>query len=158
VIVIQSYEGGLTGVRSANAEVKLHLGRDPALADQPVLRVEYPAPGANPAGRDVWCDVEQTDWRSGRAIVFRVRPEGAARLSVSFMDRNRVAYTHWVDLQSGEWQTVRIPFDQIRPNPYFQPPGANTAAQIDVSEVARLGFAPQEKSAGRLAISRFVVE
>ena len=158
MIVIQCYEGGLTGVRSANADVKLHRERDPALADQPVLRVEYPAPGANPAGRDVWCDVEQTDWTSGRAIVFQVRPEHATRLSVSFMDRNRVAYTHWVDLQSGAWQTVRIPLDQIRPNPYFQPPGANTGAPIDVSEVARLGFAPQDKSAGELTISGFVVE
>jgi hypothetical protein len=29
---------------------------------------------------------------------------------------------------------------------------------IDVSEVARLGFAPQDSSAGQLIVGRFVVE
>jgi hypothetical protein len=53
--------------------------------------------------------------------------------------------------------TVRIAFDEIRPNPYFQPPGANTDAPLDVSEVTRIGFAPQDQGAGRLMISRIVV-
>jgi hypothetical protein len=78
-------------------------------------------------------------------------------LSVSFLDRNGVAYTTWTELQGGAWQTVRISFDQIRPIPYFQPPGANIGAPIDVSEVLRIGFAPQDQAAGRMAISRFVV-
>jgi hypothetical protein len=55
------------------------------------------------------------------------------------------------------WQTVQISFDEVRPNPYFQPPDAKTGAPIDVSDVQRIGFAPQDKAAGRLAISRFVV-
>ena len=158
MIVIQSYESGLTGVRSANADVKLHLERDPAMGDQPVLRVEYPAPGANPAGRDVWCDVAQTDWTSGRAIVFQVRPEHAPDCRCrSWIETGLRIRTGWI-CRVGAWQTVRIPLDQIRPNPYFQPPGANTGAPIDVSEVARLGFAPQDKSAGQLTIGGFVVE
>jgi hypothetical protein len=158
MIVIQSYQGGLSGVQCANAAVKLHLGSDPALPDEQVLFVEYPAPGANPAGRDVWCEVEDRNWTVGTAIVFQIRPDHALRLSVSFLDRNRVAYTHWSALQGGAWQTVRIPLDQIRPNPYFQPPGTNTGAPIDVSEVARLGFAPQDPSAGQLIVGGFVVE
>jgi len=76
------------------------------------------------------------------------------RLSVSFMDRNHVAYTHWVELQGGEWQTVRIPFAQLRPNPYFQPPDAKQGAPLDVSEVQRIGFAPQDPGAGHLAIGK----
>jgi hypothetical protein len=157
VIVIQSYEGGLSDIHTANSDVKLSLGRDPALPDGPMLVVEYPAPTGNPAGRDVWCDAEHSDWTSGRAISFQVKPDHAVRLSVSFLDRNRVAYTSWTEPQGAVWQTVRIPFDQIRPNPYFQPPGANTSAPIDVSEVVRLGFAPQDQAAGRLAISGFDV-
>jgi hypothetical protein len=58
------------------------------------------------------------------------------------MDRNRVAYTALVDLRSGQWEAVVIPFDEIAPNPYFQPPGANTEAPLDVSKVERIGFAP----------------
>ena len=157
VIVIQSYEGGLSAVRSANPNVKLSLDRDPALPDQPVLLVEYPASTGNPAERDIWCDAQNVDWTQGRAISFQVKPDHALRLSVSFLDRNRVAYTSWTELQGTAWQTVRISFDQIRPNPYFQPPGAKTGAPIDVSEVTRIGFAPQHQAAGRLAISRFVV-
>jgi uncharacterized protein YndB with AHSA1/START domain len=157
VIVIQSYEAGLAAVRSANPDVKLSLEHDPALPDESVLSVEYPAATGNPAGRDVWCDSETTNWTPGRAISFQVKPDHAIRLSVSFLDRNRVAYTSWTELQGAVWQTVRIAFDEIRPNPYFQPPGANTDAQLDVSDVTRIGFAPQDQGSGRLMISRIVV-
>ena len=156
-IVIQSYERGLSAIRASNPDVKLSLGRDPAVPDGQVLLVDYPAPTGNPAGRDVWCASENTNWTSGRAISFEIRPDHAMRLSVSFQDRNRVAYTSWTQLQGEVWQTVRIAFDQIRPNPYFQPPGANKGSPIDVSEVTSIGFAPQEQAAGHLAISRFVV-
>lgn len=76
---------------------------------------------------------------------------------MSFVDRNRVAYTSWSDLRAGEWQTVRIAFEQLKPNPYFQPPGAQTGAPLDVSEVKAIGFAPQDPQSGRIAISRFVI-
>ena len=156
-IIIQSYEGGLAAIRTANPDIKLSLSRDPASSKGRVLLVDYPSATDDPAGRDVWCDAEQRDWTPGRAVSFRVRSSHATRLSVSFLDRNRVAYTHWTKLRGRRWQTVRIAFDQIRPNPYFQPPGAKTGAPIDVSEVLRIGFAPQDPGAGRLAISSFVV-
>jgi len=157
MIVVHSFDGGLSGVRAANTGLKLSVGRDPELAAQSVLLVEYPAPTGNPAGRDVWCNSENVDWTRGRAIEFQVKPDHGLRLSVSFLDRNRVAYTSWTQLQGGVWQTARIEFDAIRPNPYFQPPGTKTGAPIDVSEVTGIGFAPQDESARRLAIGRFVV-
>jgi len=156
-IVIQSYERGLSAIRAANPAVKLSLGRDPSLPDGLVLSIDYPAPSGNPAGRDIWCDAENADWTRGHAISFQVKPDHAMRLSVSFQDRNRVAYTSWNELKGGVWQTVRIPFDQIQPNPYFQPPGANKGAPIDVSKVTSIGFAPQDPAAGRLAIGPFAV-
>jgi hypothetical protein len=156
-IVIQDYQDGLTGVRASNPDVKLSVSGDPALGDQPVLLVEYPAPTGNPGGRDVWCIAENQDWSAGRAIAFHVKPARALRMSLSFMDRNRVAYTTWKDLIGGEWQEVRIAFDEIRPNPYFQPPDAKKDAPIDVSGVRAIGFAPQDETAGHLAIGRFVV-
>jgi hypothetical protein len=157
VIVIQSFERGLAATRTANPDVKLSIGQDAALPGQWVLLVEYPAPTSDPAARDVWCDAENVDWTRGRAISFQVRSEHDLRLSVSFLDRNGVAYTSWTDLLGETWQTVRIPFDEIRPNPYFQPPGAKKGAPIDVSEVRHIGFSPQDQNAGRFAISRFVV-
>jgi hypothetical protein len=156
-IIIHSYERGLSAIRAANPDVKLSFGRDPSVPEGSVLLVDYPAPTGNPAGRDIWCDAEQADWTRGRAISFQIKPEHTMRLSVSFQDRNRVAYTSWTELKGGVWQTVRIPFDQIRPNPYFQPPGANKGAPIDVSDVKAIGFAPQDQVAGRLAVGRFVV-
>jgi Carbohydrate binding domain (family 11) len=157
VVVIQAYKDGLSGVRTANPDVHLSVGRDPSVPDTPVLFVEYPPPTKDPAGRDVRCDAEQQDWTAGRAIAFQVKPAHALRLSVSFLDRNRVAYTTWTELKGGVWQLVRIPFDEIRPNPYFQPPDAKTGGLIDVSEVKGIAFAPHDPSAGRLAISKFVV-
>lgn len=155
--VIQAFEAGLAAVRIDNPDVKVRLGSDPALPDEPVLSIEYPAPTDDPAGRDVWCDAQHRDWTLGRAIAFRAKPDRPVRLSLSFLDRNQVAYTSWTDLEGGVWQTVRIPFDQIRPNPYFQPPGADTDAPIDVGDVAEFGFAPQGDAAGRLSIGRFVL-
>jgi carbohydrate binding protein with CBM11 domain len=156
-IVVRSYADGLPGVRSANPEMKLSVVRDSAVSDGPVLLVDYPAPTGNPAARDVWCEAEHIDWTAGHALAFQAKPEHAMRISVSFMDRNRVAYTSWSELRAGEWQTVRIAFEQIKPNPYFQPPGSKTGAPLDVSEVKAIGFAPQDSGAGRIAIGPFMV-
>jgi hypothetical protein len=157
VIVIQGYSDGTSGVRAANPDVRLSVGRDPSLPGEPVLFVEYPAPTADPAGRDVQCVAENQDWTAGRAISFQIKSDQPTRLSVSFLDRNRVAYTAWTDLTGGGWQSIRVSFDEIRPNPYFQPPDARTGAPLDVSDVKFLAFAPQDKTSGRLAIGRFVV-
>lgn len=156
-LIIRGYEEGLAAVRAANPEVELSDARDAELGDETVLLVDYPAATGNPGARDVWCEAENRDWSSGSAISFRVKPEAAIRISVSFIDRNKVAYTAWQDLEAGVWQSVRIAFDDIRPNPYFQPPGAKKGSPIDVSDILRIGFAPQSESAGHLAISRFVV-
>ena len=158
VTVIHAFAQGLAGVRAANPDVHLSVGRDPSFSDEPVLVVEYPAPGNDPAGRDVRCDAEHHDWSVGRAIAFQIKPSHALRLSVSFIDRNGVVYTSWVELQAGTWQRVRLAFDEMRPNPYFQPPSAKRGAPIDVSDVAFIAFAPQDRSTGSLSIGRFVVE
>lgn len=156
-IVIQDYRDGLAGVRAANQAVRLTVGRDPSLSDDPVLIVEYPSPTADPASRDVQCTAETLDWTAGRAIEFQIKPDTPLRLSVSFVDRNRVVYTTWTDLKGGVWQLVRIPFDEMRPNPYFQPPDAKKGAPIDVSDVKFIAFAPQDRTSGRLTVGRFVV-
>ena len=157
-MVIHSFGNGLAGVRAANPDVHLSVGRDPSGPDEPVLTVEYPAPTPNPAGRDVQCEAENRNWSGGRAVSFQIKPAHALRLSVSFFDRNRVVYTSWADLDEGVWQTVRFAFADMKPNPYFQPPDARKGSTIDVSDVAFIAFAPQDETAGRLAIGKFVVE
>ena len=157
-LVIHSFKNGLAGVRAANPDVHLSVGRDPSGPDEPVLQVEYPAPTGDPAGRDVQCEAEKRNWSSGRALSFHVKPAHALRLSVSFFDRNRVVYTSWADLKEGVWQPVRFAFAEMKPNPYFQPPDAKQGSAIDVSDVGFIAFAPQDQTSGRLAIGRFVVE
>ena len=155
--VIQAYRAQLAGVHARNPDVELSVGYDPTLGEEPVLFVTYPAATDDPAGRDVWCDAENQDWSAGRAISFSVKPDHAMKISVSFFDRNRVAYTSWIELQGGVWQPVRVSFEEIRPNPYFQLPDAKAGAPIDVSDVKRVAFAPQNPKSGRLSISKFVV-
>jgi hypothetical protein len=140
-----------------NPDVHLSVGRDASISDERVLLVEYPAPTNDPAGRDVHCAAENHDWTGGRAIAFQIKPEHAMRLSLSLVDRNRVVYTAWTDLKGGEWQLVRIPFDEISPNPFFQPPDAKTGAPLDVSDVKGVAFAPQDKAPGHLSVGKFVV-
>jgi hypothetical protein len=105
----------------------------------------------------VQCDARATDWSGGRALAFRVKSAQPSRISVSFIDRNRVVYTSWTDLKGEAWEEVRIPFDAVRPNPYFQPPDAKKGAPIDVKDVKFIAFAPQDKAAGRLMIDRFAL-
>src|SRR6478672_6411185 len=147
-ILIHAYQSDLAGIRAANPDVHLSVGRDPSGPDEPVLFVEYPEPTTEPAGRDVQCDAESHDWSGGRAISFQIRPSHGMRLSVSFFDRNRVLYTAWTDLRGDVWQPVRIAFEGIRPNPYFQPPGARLDSAIDVSDVRFIAFAPQDRTSG----------
>ena len=156
-IIVHDFTDELTGVRAANPEVHLRIGRDRSVAGERVLLVDYPGPTNDPAGRDVQCAARNQDWTGGRAISFQIKPAHAMRLSVSFVDRNGVVYTAWTDLTGGTWQMVRIPFDDIRPNPFFQPPGAKTGAALDVSDVKFIAFAPQDKTSGQMAIGRFIV-
>ena len=156
-IIVHDFSDELTGVRAANPEVHLRVGRDRSVDGERVLLVDYPGPTKDPAGRDVRCAARNQDWTGGRAISFQAKPAHAMRLSVSFVDRNGVVYTAWTNLTAGVWQTVRIPFDEIRPNPFFQPPGAKTGAALDVSDVKFVAFAPQDEMPGQLAIGRFVV-
>jgi hypothetical protein len=149
-IGVRAFDNGLAGVRTTSPQMKLSV--EDVSRQGPVLVVEYPAASGDPAARDVWCEVENSDWSGAKQLVFNARAERAMRLSVSFLDRNRVAYTHWVELEAGSWQTVWIAFGQLRPNPYFQPRDAKKGAPLDVSEVQRIGFAPQDSGAGRLAI------
>jgi hypothetical protein len=157
VIVIHAFDEGLAGVRAANPAVHLSVARDSSVTDERVLIVDYPAPTDDPAGRDVQCAAEKQDWTGGRAISFQIKPDHSLRMSLSFLDRNRVAYTAWTELKGGLWQLVRIPLDEIRPNPFFQPPDARTGRPIDVSDVKGIAFAPQDETSGRLAIGKFVV-
>ena len=153
IAVVHTFKNGLAGTL-ANDAVKLRIIADSAAIRDSVLVVEYSAPNGNPAARDVRLEAEHTSWSEGTALRFEARPEHASRISVSFVDRNGVAYTAWKNLRGGMWQTVRVGFDEIRPNPYFQPPGAKLGSRIDVSEVKWMAFAPQDSEAGRLEIRR----
>jgi hypothetical protein len=155
--VIHDFANGLVGVRSAKPELKLRVDRDSAAGGEPLLLIDYPAPSGDPAGRDVYLEAAHRDWTTGSALLFRIKPSHATRLSVSFLDRNHVAYTTWAEIRGGVWQSIRIPFSEIRPNPYFQPPDAKRGASQDVSDVGGIGLAPHDSASGQLAISRIVV-
>ena len=156
-IVIQSFKGEISRTCSAKADFRLSVGRDPAVADQAVLIVEYPILARDPAARDVQCTAENRNWSAGRAIAFQIKPDHAMTFSLSFFDGNRVAYTAWRELKGGVWQRIRVPFDEIQPNPYFQRADAKTGAPIDVRDVSGIAFAPQDQSSGRFTIGSLVV-
>jgi hypothetical protein len=157
MVPIKTYSPELVGVHSENPRVVLSVRADPMDAGDWVLQVEYPGQTADPADRDVWFDVDLQDWTSGRALSFRIRTERDLKLSVSFFDRNHVGYTAWTEVAGGEWRDVQLPFEQMRPNPYFQPEDAKQGAPIDVSLVAGLGVAPHDELSGCLTLGRFAL-
>lgn len=154
MVLISRYTSDLTGVHAENQDVKLSVSHDSTLR-APVLIVEYPAKTDDPAGRDTWCDAEVRDWSGGNAISVRIKSEKSTKLSISFFDRNRVAYTTWVELEAGAWQPVEVAFEEVLPNPFFQPPDAKQGQPIDVSHVEGIAFAPQGDEAGQLTVSEF---
>ena len=154
--VLQAFERGTDIVRARPA-LTVRVVTDAEIPTERLLVVEYPARGGDPASRDVWIEVEQRDWSKARAIEFQARSDHPARLSVSFLDGNGVAYTTWSDLPSGNWHTVRVVLDSIRPNPYFQPPGARKDGAMDVSNVSSLGVAPQDSTAGTIWIRKLLL-
>ena len=156
-IVVHDYKHGLDGVRAVTGALRLSLRGDSSHIADSLLVVEYSPPTSDPAARDVRLEAATTDWTAGHALSFRILPASAVRLSVSFLDRNRVAYTSWIQLDADRWQTIRIPFETLRPNPYFQPPDAKTGTPLDVSRVTEIAFAPQSADSGRLVMSRIVV-
>ena len=157
VAVLQDFSRELARVHARNPAVSLRFVRDPALPGEVVLIVEYPRASDDPAARDISCDVDQRNWTSGRAIRFQARSTHPTRLSVSFFDRNHVVYTARADLPDAAWHVIDIAFDQIRPNPYFQPPDAKTGNAIDVSDVPFIAFAPQSPDAGQLEVRKIVL-
>jgi hypothetical protein len=154
---IHSFRNGLAGAHANSSSVTLRVAADSSSEKEDVLLVDYPAPSGDPASRDVRLDAERTNWSAGKAISFRARPASAIRLTVSFIDRNGVVYTSWTNLQAGVWQPVRIELAAIRPNQYFQPPGAKMGAPLDVTEVKFLAFAPQDRQAGRIALAQIIL-
>ncbi len=155
-VTVRDFSADLAGVRAANPDVKLSRSSAGPGASEPTLLVAYPAPSSDPGSRDVWCDATRTDWSRARAVSFRVKSEHALKLSFSFFDRNRVAYTTWLELAGGsDWQPLRIAFDQMQPNPYFQPPDAKVGAALDLTEIKGFAFAPQDRAAGQLWVGRF---
>jgi hypothetical protein len=155
-IIINSLTAPAT-VRVNTASVQAVIGSDASRPGERVLTVIYPAASANPAARDVQIAAEKTDWSGGQGIVFHAKAEHPMRISISFIDRNHVAYTAYVNLTSNNWEQVAIAFDQIEPNAFFQPPDAKKGSAIDVSDVKFIAFAPQEKGAGQVAVTAFTV-
>jgi hypothetical protein len=153
---LHDFRNGLAGVHSNNPAMRLHVALD-SVTHTPVLQIDFPAASGDPAARDVYLGAESRDWSTGHAVIVRVRPTQAIRVSISFLDRNRVAYTTWFQLRAAVWQTLRIPFSDFKPNPYFQPPDARRGAALDVTDVSGIGLAPQGPAAGRLAISGIFV-
>jgi len=156
-IVIHAYRNDLAGIRANDPGMKLQVGLHSALPGEKVLFVDYPSAGNDPAGRDIHLEAEQRDWSGASAIAFQIRSPQPVRVSVSFVDRNQVAYTTWVNALGDSWHLISLPFRDLRPNPYFQPPGAKTGAPLDISDVSGISFAPQDSAAGRFAISQFVL-
>jgi len=157
VVVIRDFKDGRASVCTARPDLHLSVARDDSFPTEQVLVVEYPGPGKDPAARDTQCTAQSHDWTAGSAIAFQIKPVHTLRLSLSFIDRNRVVYTTWKELTGDVWQLVRIPFQEMRPNPYFQPPDAKTGAPLDVTAVENIAFAPQDQTSGRLLIRSFVV-
>ena len=153
VVIHDFADGSLVGVRAASPAAQPRIESDSTA----YLVIDYAAATSDPAARDVMVAARDHDWSSGQALVLLVSASPATRISISFLERNHVADTAWVTLPDTLWRTLRLPFSAWKPNPFFQPPGAQPKSPLDVSDVAGIGVAPQGQGSGRLRIRRIEI-
>jgi hypothetical protein len=156
--VVQDYEPGAPPSKPAEATAVSRVNVTLAAGDPSgnALAVDYGCSGAEQrALLDVWSLPRTSDWSKARALSFRIKPEGALVLSVSFLDGNHAGYTQKTQpLTAGSWQTVTLPFDKFWLNP-FGPQGDTPGAPQDLSRVGSFGFAPDGCGNGRFLIDDF---
>jgi hypothetical protein len=158
--IVQDYEPGAPvskpseGTAVSRLDLRLTAG-DPS---GNALSVDYGCSGTEQrALLDVWSAPRSRDWSQASALSFRIKPDAAISLSVSFMDANHAGYTQkTAPLVPGTWQTVSLPFDQFLFNPHG-PPGDTPGAPLNRSNVEAFGFAPEGCANGHFAIDDFVL-
>ena len=158
--IVQDYEPGAPvskaseGTAVSRLELRLVAGEPSGNA----LSVDYGCSGTEQrALLDVWSAPRARDWSQASALSFRIKPDAAISLSVSFMDGNHAGYTQkTAPLVAGTWQTVTLPFDKFWFNPHG-PPGDIPGAPLNRSSVEAFGFAPEGCANGHFVIDDFAL-
>lgn len=158
--VVQDYEPGAPISKPSEASAVSRLGITLAAGDPTgnALSVEYGCSGTEQrALLDVWSEPRTSDWSTASALSFRIKPDAAISLSVSFMDANHAGYTQKTPpLVANVWQTVRLPFDKFWLNP-FGPQGDTPGRPQDRTKVQAFGFAPDGCTNGHFLIDDFTL-
>jgi hypothetical protein len=158
--IVQDYEPGAPiskpseGTAVSRLDLRLVAG-DP---NGNALSVDYGCSGTEQrALLDVWSAPRTRDWSQASALSFRIKPDAALSLSVSFMDTNHAGYTQkTAPLVAGSWQTVTLPFDKFWFNPHG-PAGDTPGAPLNRVSVEAFGFAPEGCANGHFVIDDFVL-
>jgi hypothetical protein len=156
--VVQDYEPGAPASKASQPSAVSRLSITLAAGDAGgnALSVDYGCSGTEQrALLDVWSEPHALDWSKARALSFRIKPDAAISLTVSFMDANHAGYTQRTPpLVAGVWQDVQLPFERFWLNP-FGPQGDTPGKPVDRSQVAAFGFAPYGCTNGHFLIDDF---
>ena len=159
--IVQDYEPGAPLSKPSEPSAVSRLSITLAAGDPSgnALSVDYGCSGTEQrALLDVWSEPRASDWSKAGALSFRIKPDAAISLSVSFMDANHAGYTQQTQqLVAGAWQTVSLPFDKFWLNP-FGPQGDVPGQPQDRSHVAAFGFAPHGCANGHFLIDDFKLQ
>jgi hypothetical protein len=160
-LVLRNYEGDAAIGKPAPAtdSSSVLLALVPGEPSGSALSVTCTCSGPEPrANLDVWATLPGSDLRGASSLTFRIKPDSALALSVSFMDGNHTGYTQQTEpLTPGAWQKVVLPLYKFWHNP-FGPPGDKPGAPLDLSRVDALGFAPRACEPARFLIDDFQLE
>ena len=157
-LTLLDYEGnqalGRPAPESSNASVRLSLV--PGESAGSALGVTFTCAGeASLDSLRVWNEARVTDWRAAAGLTFRVKPDAALALSVSFLDGHASRYTQRTDaLVAGSWQTVTLPLDKFT-HDADGPAGDRPGAPLDAAHVAGFAFGPAACSSGQFTVDDF---
>ena len=104
----------------------------------------------------LWCRAGGSDWAgvdlsNAKTIKLSVNCKGPVVLGMSLNDKNKNQYVAEVSVKGGGWETVSIPLDAFKLDPYYTPPEAIKGAPKDFSKVSTFGL--QGKTVGTLSVS-----
>jgi len=99
-----------------------------------------------------WCGVwvrcgdewEGQDWRGSKSLVFTVYSREPLSFEFGFNDVNENAYIALAPQTKGTgWETLSFPMTSFQLNPFYQPPGAQKGAPLDLSRIETFNIAPK---------------
>ncbi len=160
-ILLEKNAYGPFSDEKSGSEITLALKQDPQGGGGPFADFRYDLKAGGWCG--YWIRAGQLwggqDWTGAKAFRCRVLSREPLTLQFGFNDANQNAYVATAPpTAGGGWQTVEVPLEDFRLNPYYQPAEAQKGQPLDLSHIESFNIAPVTKGEHDFQVSRVEIK